>query len=162
MVLVIDWAGWAVFGVIATAALTSVLVTAQMAGWTRLDLPLVLGTAFVADHDRARLVGVLAHLVFGQCFALGYAATFAAVGSSPVWLGALLGLLHGFVAVGLIVPLLPALHPRMLSERAGRSAGSRLEPPGALASNYGRETPAVTLLAHIVFGVALSLALTPT
>lgn len=121
----------------------------------------MLGTAFVADQDRARIVGVVAHLIFGQCFALGYAAVFAAVESSPAWLGAVLGVLHGFVAVGLIVPLLPAVHPRMLSQRAGRSAHAGLEPPGALASNYGRETPAVTLLAHLVFGIVLSLALTP-
>lgn len=54
----IDWAGGAVFGVTATAALASVLMTAEMAGWTRLDLRLVLGAAFVADQDPARIVGV--------------------------------------------------------------------------------------------------------
>jgi hypothetical protein len=32
-----DWAGWAVFGLIATAALTSVMIGAQLAGLTRLD-----------------------------------------------------------------------------------------------------------------------------
>lgn len=158
----IDWSGWMLFGVIATAALTAVLISAQLAGWTRLDLPLLLGSAFVTDHDRARVVGAAVHLAFGQAFALGYAAVFATVGSSPAWLGGVLGLLHGLVALGLIVPLLPAVHPRMLSERAGRSAPPGLEPPGPLASNYGRETPAVTLVAHLVFGVALALALTPS
>jgi hypothetical protein len=39
-----DWAGWAVFGLAATALLTSLLIGAQLAGWTRLDLPLLLGT----------------------------------------------------------------------------------------------------------------------
>lgn len=43
-----DWAGWAIFGVIGTSLLTGVLIMAQLAGWTRLDLPMMLGTVFVA------------------------------------------------------------------------------------------------------------------
>ena len=39
-----DWAGWALFGLVATSVLTAVMIAAQMAGLTRLDLPLVLGT----------------------------------------------------------------------------------------------------------------------
>ena len=39
-----DWTGWALFGLVATAALTAVMITAQLAGLTRLDLPLALGT----------------------------------------------------------------------------------------------------------------------
>lgn len=156
-----DWAGWAVFGLLATTLLTSVLVTAQLAGWTRLDLPLMLGTAFVRDPDRARVAGAFVHLAVGQGFAVGYAATFALVGRSPVWLGGLLGALHGLVALTLIVPLLPGIHPRMLSERAGLSAPPGLEPPGLLALHYGRETPLVTMAAHVAFGVVLSLLLDP-
>jgi len=34
-----DWAGWAIFGLIATAILTAVLIGAQLAGLTRLDIP---------------------------------------------------------------------------------------------------------------------------
>ena len=32
-----DWGGWALFGLIATAALTAVMLSAQLAGLTRLD-----------------------------------------------------------------------------------------------------------------------------
>jgi len=39
-----DWAGWALFGLVATTTLTAVMITAQLAGLTRLDLPLALGT----------------------------------------------------------------------------------------------------------------------
>ena len=46
-----DWAGWAVFGFVATAALTGVMVGAQMLGLTRLDLPLMLGTIVTEDPD---------------------------------------------------------------------------------------------------------------
>jgi len=158
----VDWAGWAIFGLIATAALTAVLIGAQLAGRTRLDLPLMLGTIVVADPDRARVAGTLVHLVNGQVFALGYAAAFAAAGEATWWAGGLLGVLHGAVALLVIVPLLPGVHPHMASERAGLSAGAALEPPGLLALNYGRETPLVTMVAHVAYGVALGLLLGPS
>lgn len=72
-----DWDGWAVFGLPATTALTAVLITAQLAGFTRFDLPLMLGTVLVADPDRARVAGFFVHLANGQAFGLGYAAVFA-------------------------------------------------------------------------------------
>lgn len=156
-----DWAGWAVYGLLATAALTAVLIGAQLAGVTRLDLPLMLGTLVVADPDRARVVGFFVHLVNGYGFALGYAAVFAAAGESHWWAGALLGLLHAAMALLVVVPLLPGVHPHMASERAGLSAGPALEPPGLLALNYGSKTPLVTALAHVAFGSALGLLLGP-
>jgi hypothetical protein len=157
----LDWSGWAIFGLVATAALSVVLIGAQLLGRTRLDIPLMLGTMVVDDPDRARVAGFFLHLVNGQCFALGYAAAFAAVGRATWWLGGVLGVLHGLVALLVVVPLLPALHPRMASERAGLSAGAALEPPGLLALNYGKETPAISLGAHVVYGVVLGLVLDP-
>jgi hypothetical protein len=157
----VDWAGWAVFGLIATAALTAIMTGAQLAGLTRLDIPLLLGTLFTSDPDRARVIGFLVHLVNGQGFALGYAGAFAALGFSSVWLGALLGFVHATVALLVIVPLLPGIHPRLASPRAGPAAGASLEPPGLLALNYGRETPLVAVLAHVAYGAALGLLLGP-
>src|SRR5919108_5977804 len=112
-----DWAGWALFGLVATAPLTAVMIAAQLAGLTRLDLPLVLGTLVTEDPDRARLAGFFLHLVAGQGFALGYAATFALLKQATWWLGALLGALHAAVALTVILPLLPGIHPRMASHR---------------------------------------------
>jgi hypothetical protein len=157
-----DWAGWAIFGLIATAVLTAVMIGAQMGGFTRLDVPLMLGTLVVADPDRARVAGFVIHLVNGQVFALGYAAVFAVAGQSAWWAGGLLGVLHGAVALLVIVPLLPGVHPHMASERAGLASGAALEPPGLLGLNYGRETPLVTMVAHVAFGIALGLLLDPS
>jgi hypothetical protein len=154
-----DWAGWALFGLLATAILTVVMIAAQLAGWTRLDLPLLLGTMVTADPDRARVAGFFLHLAIGEGFALGYAAVFALLDAATWWLGALLGLVHVSVALTVLVPLLPGVHPRMASARAGPASASVLEPPGLLALNYGRETPAVTIAAHLAFGIALGLLL---
>ncbi len=53
-----DRAGWAVFGLAATAALTALLIAAQLAGTTHLDIPLLLGTLLTEDPDRARVAGL--------------------------------------------------------------------------------------------------------
>jgi hypothetical protein len=154
-----DWAGWALFGLVATSALTAVMIAAQLAGLTRLDLPLVLGTIVTEDPDRARVAGFFIHLLVGQGFALGYAATFALLHRATWWLGMLLGLLHVAIALTVLLPLLPGVHPRMASHRAGPSSTAALEPPGLLAVNYGLQTPAVAVVAHLVYGAALGLLL---
>jgi hypothetical protein len=150
-----DWAGWALFGLIATTALTAVMIGAQLAGLSRLDLPLVLGALVTADPDRARAAGFFIHLAVGQGFALGYAATFTLLRQASWWLGGLLGLLHAAVALTVLLPLLPGVHPRMASPRAGPASAAVLEPPGLLALNYGVQTPVVAVAAHLVYGVVL-------
>jgi len=154
-----DWAGWALFGLVATTALTAVMIGAQLSGLTRLDLPLLLGTIVTEDPDRARVAGFFIHLVIGQGFAFGYAATFALLDRATWWLGALLGLLHVAVALTVLVPLLGGVHPRIASDRAGPSSNAALEPPGLLGLNYGPQTPIVAIAAHLAYGVALGVLL---
>ena len=154
-----DWAGWALFGLVATTVLTAVMITAQLTGITRLDLPLLLGTLVTEDPDRARAAGFFIHLGIGQGFAFGYAATFALVDRATWWLGALLGLLHVAVALTVLVPLLAGVHPRIASDRAGPSSTAALEPPGLLGLNYGRQTPTVAIVAHLAYGIALGVLL---
>lgn len=154
-----DWAGWAVFGLMATVALTAVMISAQLVGLTRLDIPMLLGSTVTEDPDRARAVGFGIHLVVGQGFALGYALTFSLLGRATWWIGGLLGLLHVAIALTVLVPLLASIHPHMASHRAGRSTMATLEPPGLLGLNYGTQTPVVSVAAHLVYGVALGLLL---
>lgn len=154
-----DWAGWALFGVVATAVLTAVMIVAQLVGWTRLDIPLLLGTMTTEDPDRARVVGFFMHLGIGQGFALGYAAGFALLDTATWWLGALFGVVHVGLALTVLVPLLPGIHPHMASERAGPASTATLEPPGLLGLNYGAQTPAVAIVSHLAFGIALGLLL---
>jgi uncharacterized membrane protein YagU involved in acid resistance len=155
----VDWTGWAVFGLAATAGLTAVMVLAQLAGRTRFDLPLMLGTITTADPDRARVMGFVIHLAVGQVFALFYAAGFTALDRAEWWLGAGFGLVHATIALTVFVPLLPGVHPRMASERAGPDSRAVLEPPGLFALNFGAATPLVAVVAHVAYGAALGLFL---
>ncbi len=154
-----DWAGWLLFGLVATAALTVVMIVAQLTGQTRLDLPLLLGTIVTEDPDRARVAGFFIHMLIGEGFAFGYAATFALLDRANWWLGGLLGLLHAAVALTVLVPLLPGVHPRIASDRAGPTSTAALEPPGLFALNYGAQTPIVAIAAHLVYGIALGVLL---
>jgi hypothetical protein len=154
-----DWARWARFGLVATAALTAVMIAAQLAGFTRLDLPLILGTVVTEDPDRARGAGFLVHLTVGQGFAFGHAAGFVLLDRATWWLGGLFGLAHVAVALTALVPLLAGVHPRMASARAGPASSASLEPPGLLGLNYGSQTPLVTIAAHLAYGIALGVLL---
>lgn len=150
-----DWAGWAIFGFGATLALTSIMTTAQMAGWSRMDMPMMLGTVFVEDPDRARVVGIVLHVANGYIFALMYAVAFAVLGEASWWLGAVFGAFHGIAVLTLLMPIMPGMHPRMASERSGMELTHALEPPGLLGLNYGGRVPIITLFAHIVYGALL-------
>jgi hypothetical protein len=154
-----DWAGWALFGLVATSVLTAVMIAAQLAGFSRLDLPLILGTVVTEDPDRARVAGFFIHLAIGQGFALGYAAGFALLDRASWWLGGLFGLLHVAIALTVLVPMLVGVHPRMASARAGPASKAMLEPPGLLGLNYGAQTPVVAVAAHLAYGVALGVLL---
>ncbi len=155
-----DWGGWATFGFGATVSLTAIMILAQLAGLSRMDIPMMLGTMFSDDSDRARVIGFFVHLFNGQVFALLYAAAFSLLDVASWWLGTVFGVFHGLVAVAVLVPLLPGMHPRMASERGGPNLDAVLEPPGPFALNYGIQTPVVAVIAHLVYGVLLGSLLT--
>ena len=139
-------------GFLGTVVLTTVLRGASELGWTRMDLPFLLGTAVTADRVHAKLAGYVLHFVFGLLFALGYWAVFAVTGSG-VLVGALLGLVHGlFAGTALVSILLPAVHPRMGTGFDAAGSAPLLEPPGFMLINYGHQTPLATIVSHIAYG----------
>jgi hypothetical protein len=140
-------------GFVGTLVLTTTLRAANELGFTRVDLPFLLGTAVIRDRGRAKAIGYAMHLAAGEAFALVYIAIFAAIDTSGALLGAMLGLLHGIVAATALVNiLLPVVHPRMGSALSAADSTPLLEPPGFLMLNYGRGTPIATLLAHGAYG----------
>ncbi len=140
-------------GFVGTIVLTSGLRVAQELGWTRMDIPLLLGTVFTDDRDRATVIGVAIHFLNGLVFALGYYAIFRAVDQAGWAFGAVLGVAHAALAGGVLVTLvLPAVHPRMGTPWSDAEETPLLEPPGFLLVNYGRRTALWTLLGHVAFG----------
>lgn len=145
-------AEWLVYGLISTLLMTMLVALAQGLGFTRISLQFLLGTIFVKNRGRAKLVGFLAHLALGQIFLLFYIAVFELLGAATWWLGALGGLFHALAVLTVGVEIMPGLHPRMASERRGPTAVKRLEPPGFFALHYGVRTPIALIVAHMAYG----------
>ena len=152
-----NWWSWLVWGFASTIVLTTLMAGSQGLGMTRMNIPYMLGTMFTPDRDRAKIVGVAAHIVNGLVFSLIYVAVFHLWGGATWWKGALVGIVHaGFVLV-VGMSALPGMHPRMASERRGPTVVRQLEPPGFLGLHYGIQTPVSVMVAHIVFGVILGI-----
>jgi hypothetical protein len=140
-------------GAVGAVVLASGLRVAQELGWTRMDIPLLLGTIFTEDRRRANALGYLLHFVNGLTFALLYAAVFEALGRAGWLLGLALGAVHAaFVGGGLANVLLPAVHPRMGTPWSDAEETPLLEAPGFMLANYGPNTAAVTFLLHLAYG----------
>ena len=139
----------------ATIVLTTLTIAGQSLGLTRIDIPFIVGTMFTPDRDRAKFVGVVVHILNGWLFAFVYALFFENMHAPSVWLGAMIGIVQGIFVVTVLLPVLPGVHPRMVSEYRGPEPTRLLEPPGFLAQNYGRSTAAVLVFAHAVYGLIL-------
>ena len=145
-------------GFLGTLVFSTLVKAASELSLTRMDLPLLLGTAVTDDRRKARAVGFVFHLILGILFALAYAGVFQIVGRSSWWLGALVGALHAvFTATVLVNVLLPIVHPRMATSETAANEIALIEPPGFLMLNYGRSTFLVNLGAHIAYGAMVGL-----
>jgi hypothetical protein len=143
------------WGFAATVVLSIMMAGAQSLGFTRMSIPFLLGTMLTPNRDRAMLTGLLMHIVNGWLFALLYALAFESWQQATWWLGAGIGLVHGLFVLAVGMPIVPAMHPRMVSEYFGPTPNRELQPPGFLALNYGRRTPIVALTSHLVYGAIL-------
>jgi hypothetical protein len=140
-------------GAVGSTVVASGVRLAQELGWTRMDIPFLLGTFFTENRRAAAVLGYFAHLAIGLVFALLYAAVFAATGLTSWWFGLLLGGVQAaFVGGTLANLLLPAVHPRMGTPWSDASETPLLEPPGFMLFNYGRSTMAITLVLQLAFG----------
>jgi hypothetical protein len=139
-------------GFAATIVLTTTMAAGQGLGFTRMSMPFLVGTIFTPARDRAMVVGFLVHAFNGILFALLYALMFQALRNATWWLGAMMGLVHGLFVLTVGMALLPGLHPHMVSEYFGPTPNRLLQPPGFLALHYGRRTPIVTMIAHLLYG----------
>lgn len=150
-----NWQSWLLWGFSATVVLTLINAATQGLGYTRMNLPYVLGTIFTPDRDRAKLYGYLVHTLVGWALSLIYIFIFQSLGAAGWWRGMIIGIIHGLFILLVVMWLMPGLHPRMASEQHGPEAHNMLEPPGFMALHYGRTTPLSIILSHAIFGVIL-------
>jgi hypothetical protein len=156
-----------VAGLVATMAMTVVMGFAKSRGFTRMpSFELVMGSVVSSDPEQARKAGLLIHygLIGTLVLGIGYGGIFAML-DSATWLdGVIVGLVHGFVVGMLIMPALPALHPRVEPALAGAGGvvvrardGVHVKPPGVLGKDWGDGTPAGVVAGHVVFGIVAAL-----
>jgi hypothetical protein len=145
-------------GLVGTVVLTTGSRLAQQLGWTRMDIPLLLGTVFTPSRSRASVIGYAIHFANGLLFSLAYGLVFEATGRAGWLFGLLLGAVHGVFAGGaLLNVLLPAVHPRMGTAWTDARSAPLLEPPGFLLANYGRATLVATFALHLAYGAIVGL-----
>jgi uncharacterized membrane protein YagU involved in acid resistance len=145
------------WGFAGTTILTTILRASQALGLTRMDRPLMLGLIVTRNRDRAKTYGFFIHLLNGWIFSLIYAAFFETLNLATWWVGAAIGLIHALFILVVGLPVIPGLHPRMATDARGPEPTRELEPPGFMAINYGRRTPIVTIVAHLIFGAILGI-----
>jgi hypothetical protein len=147
----------AVWGLLATALMTTILEASQGLGFSRLSLPFLVGTFFTARRSLAHVIGYVVYLLGGWLFALIYLGLFVSIGDGNWWMGLLLGIGHGIVLLVTILPLIPYVHPRMATEYDGPARSHRLEPPGFIGLNYGWRTPIAIMIGIAAYGAVLGL-----
>ncbi len=145
------------WGFAATIVLTGTMSASLGLGLTRMDIPLMLGTMFTPDRNLAKVLGFVLNVVNGWIFAFFYIALLTDAHMLTWWGGMVVGLLQGLFVLLVLLPALPALHPRMATETRGPDPTRQLEPPGFMALHYGRGTPIVTIVAHLLYGGILGM-----
>lgn len=151
-----NWDRIAVWGLLATIVMTTVLQGAQLLGVTRLSLPFLFGTLATGSRRRAMVWGYLLYTLGGWMIAIVYALILESF-RPTWWIGLVAGFVHGLFLIVAFLPLLALLHPRIATRYQGPSARRRLEPPGPIGLHYGRATPVSTVLAQSAYGLIFAL-----
>jgi len=144
-------------GFAGTLILSALMAISRPLGLSRVDLPFLLGSVITPDRNKAPWVGFIFHLVIGWTFSLLYGFVFEIFGISTWWFGMGIGFLHGLFVLSIGLEILGFIHPRMANPSRGPTPTKQLQPPGFFALNYGRWTPLVTIISHMVFGGILGL-----
>lgn len=154
-----------VAGFVGSLAMTVLMKVSTAMGMTNMPgMPLIQGAMFTDDPDRAKMIGMVTHVVVmgTVVFGLLYAALFSWIGTAGWLSGLVIGALHGVVA-GMFMTMMGQNHPRMEPVAAFAAGeawredadGLHIAEPGLFARNYGKATPVAIVMGHIVFGIVL-------
>jgi hypothetical protein len=81
-----------VWGLAATASMTTLMEGAQLLGVSRISLPFLFGTFITPNRSHAMIIGFVLYCLGGLLFAFLYTLAFISIGYGSWWLGALIGL----------------------------------------------------------------------
>ncbi len=154
------WQG-IVAGGIATAVMTVLMQMGAAMGMTRMSMPLMLGSMFVREPERAGPLGWGLHAMMGLLFGLVYALVFWVVdpasAASAWWIGLLVGAVHGLVVLA-VMPVMGAMHPRVGRGGVNAADGEVVLPEfGFGGRGFGSGTPLGIMMGHLVFGLVWGL-----
>src|SRR5436190_8171532 len=95
-----------VWGFIGTLVMTSLLFISQNVGWSRLNMPYLLGSFFTGARHESNVLGFLLYMLGGWLFAFLYYLIFSAAGGSNWWIGGMTGFVHATLLLALALPML--------------------------------------------------------
>ena len=144
-----------VAGFVGTIAMTAVMMMGRARGMTSMDMPLMIGGMLTGDESKARRLGMIVHVLMMGSVVFGtvYGLLFTALDSDAALTGLVIGVVHGLVFGLMVLPMMPALHPRMKVS----ANGFHLEKPGMLGVSYGKGTGVGIVMAHAVYGLVVAL-----
>ena len=151
--MTIPWSAILWAGFVATTLAAACFWVFRTFGWTQLSPSSQLGCLFFGNPrlPLTEVVGLLLLFVLGSTLvAWLYALLLRQTGGVSLGRGALLGLVHGGVAVA----SLPTLGTISACVRSGF-----LPPPGRFGLAWGRGTPAGVVVGHVVYGAAVGATL---
>jgi hypothetical protein len=93
----------------------------------------------------------------GWFFAFIYSLAFKSSGLQNWWFGMAIGFVHAAFVLTAGLQIVNYLHPRMARPYQGPTPTRHLQPAGFLALNYGKGTPLISFLAHLIYGGVLGL-----
>lgn len=142
-------------GFVGTLAMTAVMMAGRAMGMTSMDMPLMIGGMMSDDEGKARRLGMTIHVLMMGTVVFGvlYGFLFAAFDSDAALTGLSIGVVHGLIFGLMVLPMMPAIHPRMKAS----ASGFQLDAPGVLGVGYGKGTAVGIVMAHAVYGLVVAL-----
>ncbi len=140
--------GYAILAGLSGGAVMAVILymgIAMMPQQMKMNLFMMLGSMVLPVGVGAFLMGAMLHAGMSVVFGLIHGGVFAALDIDSAWAawGLLFGLAH-WAVVGMVLGMMPMMHPRMRS--------GEIDEPGFYALRYPPMTAMGFLMLHLVFG----------
>ena len=139
-------------GVVGGAVMSALMWMGRILMDMPANLEMMLGTMVMEPGPTAWIIGLVMHLMISGLIAIIYAWGFERVTHRAGWLvGAGFGLLHALIA-GMVMGVMPAMHPRMPEP---------MMPPGAYMSSMGATGVAMEFVLHLIYGAVVGAIYAP-